>query len=75
MIYHNNTKHFPAHMKKEFPTIHSWRKHKRAQAKIAKKAIHDLLIGCAYTPAKNVGMMHQMIDEVVEQLSIKQWGR
>lgn len=65
----------PDHVKKDFPTMHAWRSHKRRQAKIARRAVHDLLIGCAFTPARQIGVILGEMDRVIEELSVKNWGR
>lgn len=65
----------PEHIKNEGYTMHSWRIEKRKQARIVKKALKDLRMGCAYTPARDIGVISNTIEKIIDELSIKNWGK
>ncbi len=57
-------------------TTRKWREKKRAELRKVDKALHDLLLGCAYTPiCSHVGEMRDSVAQAKELLSQAHWGR
>ena len=56
-------------------TIREWRKKKRSELVAARKALHTFLIGCAYTPAQDIGIAYRILKDNERRLSQKAWGK
>ena len=57
-------------------TTRKWREKKRAELRKVDKALHDLLLGCAYTPIDlHVSTMRESVAQAKELLSQRHWGR
>ena len=54
-------------------TIKAWRTKKRRELDAAIKAMHVFLIGCAYTPARDTGIVLGMMEKNRAKLSVKEW--
>lgn len=58
-----------------YPSLRAFKAQKRRDAKAAEKALHDLLVGCAFTPSRNVGLLLEQVQEIRKRFSVKEWGR
>lgn len=67
---------WPDHMKKSYGTPAEFRKIKRKQVREAYAAVHELLIGCAFTPAgRNISTALEALLQAKEQLSVKNFHK
>lgn len=65
---------YPAHA---FPNVQAFRSEKRQQLRVLKKAAEAMRMGCAYLPDGGEGLklIEDRIAVMLDQLSVKQWGR
>ncbi len=56
-------------------THRSWKTKKRQEAKELEKAAHKFLMGCAFTPVRDFGVMLEKIRDMRKKLSVNEWGR
>jgi len=53
----------------------AWKTRKRREAAALERALDAFLVGCFFTPCKDVGLIRTQVREWREQLSVKAWGR
>lgn len=67
---------WPDHMRKHYGTPAEFRKAKRREAREAYKAVHELLIGCAFTPAgRHITVALEEIRKAREALGVKNFKK
>jgi len=64
---------YPRHA---YPSKRAFRAQKRRDAKVAERAVWNLVSGCAFTPARdNALALLRAVREIRRQFSVKEWGR
>lgn len=58
-----------------YPSRRAFRVQKRAAVRRVLKALDELRLGCAYTPAKDIGVVTEQVREWQRLMSVKEWGR
>ena len=74
----NNTprkkQELPEWLKNQY-TQRQWKALKRKEFKAVMKAFGIFFSGCAYTPAKGLGLIREQLKGVEKAMSVKEWGR
>ena len=70
-------KPFPSHIVSRYGSAHGFRSTKRQQVKAALSAAKEVRSGCAYLPGggRRVGQVINELEALVDELSVKNWGR
>lgn len=61
---------------KEYKSARHFRSIKRKQVRTVLKAIDDLRVGCAYTPAQDhIDLAEHHLEEARDRMRVKEWKR
>lgn len=54
-------------------TMRAWQRRKRAELRAVLKAMERFQLGCAYTPARDWGVVMRAVETNIEQCSPRKW--
>lgn len=67
----DDSRAFPKHVGRS----RQWKARKRRELAALEKAVYAVLLGCAYTPLRNVGVVLEQVKAWRRDCSAARWGR